>query len=307
MISIPTALNSLKRVAVAAAVLCSANAFAVAFPDFTVDKDRNAATQDDRFVADKIIGGYVERIVFTGPSSFTFSLRWTASAFFSGNGENQVANALLREITVPDGEGGTITAFLPYGLYAEATGSGTFAQSGGITTFTLNPALGSLQLYYDRQGNTKYLNDTDGSTPGNDITSDLTLFAKSNTGDDIALLTSASPLSGTGKLDPSLETCDNPATPNVFEGINCGSFGQTSQITLNADGRKYFIAPPDFYTLAFNSGQLNNFDVSGVQVINGSMDVVFRDNQIPEPTTLALLGGALLAFGAARAKRRTAR
>lgn len=270
--------KTLSSAAVAAALAgLSVAANAAVFPDFTVDRDLNPATSNS-FVADKITGNYVEVITFAPSSqttgSFSYKLRWVAGQFVTDDGTTPLDS-------FDTGLGST------YRLYALVSGSGTYSRSGFATTFITNPG-GSLDFIYD-----PLLGATSFSFSGAAITA-ANIFTRANAGDDKPLLASGSAISGSGTLDPSLSTC--------VSGINCGSFGQESSIALNADGAKFFTAPSPFYTLAFNSGQLNNFNVSGTQVINGSLDVVFA--KVPEPTSVALVGLALL--GAGVATRRSA-
>jgi hypothetical protein len=256
---------------VAAASLFGASASAAVFNPFTVQPATGPLTVG-QFTADKITGNYTEVATFNNDGTFNVSLYWTAGQFVT-NGGNDAVGPLQSGLGVN------------YGLYAVYTASGVVGTSGSATTFTFLPGTGSLSLYLDDNVNTVANGrPVDGSTP----------FSLNNTGDDI-LLASGDPLSGLGTLDPNLSTCGS-------NGINCGSFGSTTSFILTSAGSSFFVAPNPFYSLSFQSGQLNNFTPTGTQVINGSLDVVFG-NEVPEPASLGLLGLGLLGLGFARRRK----
>lgn len=254
---------------VAAATLFTATVAnaATTFNQFTVSHTEGAVTTT--FNADKITGNYVEVITFSGPGTFDVSLFWDAGQFVANGGETA-----LKPVDSRLG--------IDYGIYGLYKASGTVTTVGGKTTFTFIPGTGSLSLYLDEGTNTvKTANAASGSGS----------FTLANTGDDL-LLATGNPLAGQGNLDPTLSTC----SAGGGAGINCGSFGSTTTFLLTVPvGTGFFTAPNPFYDLSFQSGQLNNFDLTGTQVINGSLDVVF--GRVPEPSTTALLGLSLLGLG----------
>jgi len=263
----------------AALAVASASAYAVAFPDFQVQENSVPGSVYHLFTADKITGNYVEVVTFTptgiGIGTFNTSIRWNAGQFVANNG----VTPLVTQLNNFDVSG--------YGLYGLFQGSGTFStNAAGVTSFTFLPG-GSMNVWIDPNQDTAF------TAP---LTGNLA-WATGDAGDDIAIATGAT-LGGFGQLNPNLPTCVNG-------GINCGSFGTASSFNLVAPGGPaYFVSPSPFYTVAFQSGQLNNFSPVGTQTINGSLDVVFA--RVPEPTSIALMGLGLLGLGAAMRRRKQA-
>ncbi len=258
--------------AAAALGLASAGASAATvFNDFTVDPSAYGKTQ---FTADKITGNYDEVITLNSNGTFDASLKWEAGLFVKNDGSS----------AIPSGRTGLGST---YGLYAFYQASGTFVTVGGVTTFTTDAGLGNLSFWIDPQNDSFETFVAPATGAG--------AWAVGGLAD--ILIATGTPQAGSGRLDPAISTC----SAGGGAGINCGSFGTTVSFALNDAGKMFFVDPNPFYNLSFQSGQFNNFQVSGTQNINGSLDVVF--STVPEPGSLALLGLAAVGLGVSVRRR----
>lgn len=266
--------KAIMAAAVATVSMVSTSAQADVFNQFTIRPDAgpNGAKQD--FYADKITGQYTEIATFKPDGTFDVELYWNAGQFVTNGG----TRALNANVT---GLGSD------YGVYAVYRASGFFV-TGTTTTFNFAQGTGSLQMFIDKNADTDVdaVRHADGSAS----------FVIAGNGADDIEIANGIPLFGQGTLDPNRATC------GPGKGILCGDFASTTTFNLTNAGSAFFVAPSPFFNLSFQSGQQNNFQVSGTQIINGSLDVVF-DNPVPEPASLGLLGLGLLGLGLSRRRQ----
>ena len=274
-------MNAFKKTIVAtsiaaASMFAGATAQAAPFNPFTIDPVGSTAN----FRADKITGNYTEIATFNDDGTFNVSLYWRAGQFVTNGG-----NTALTPLETGLG--------FNYGIYALYKASGTVSVNGNITTFNFAPSeAGDLKFVLDAPLNNS---STDVIAPVNGR-GDFVIAGS----DDDVLLATGEPLTGVGTLNPGLSTCG-------ADGINCGSFGSNTTFNLTAAGAGFFIAPNPFYSFSFQSGQLNNFNPTGTQTINGSLDVVFSNAaEVPEPASVGLLGLGMLGLYAARRRNKKA-
>jgi len=208
-------------------------------------------------VVDRADGNYSERIIFTGPNSFT------TTAFMGFTGYD------LAGLPV---DGSTVTGLNQgngYNLYALFSASGTFSTSGTVTTFTSTS--GSAQLLVDPRNALTTFDASNSATFGN----------RTNFADD-QVLANTTLLFGSGTSDTT-----KPA--------QSGSFGLVfDPTTLTALGKTYFIAPNPFYIVADLNGVFDPLTIGVTTVASGSGNLFFSPEVVPEPASLTLLGLGLV-------------
>lgn len=248
--------------------LVSLSARAV-FEDFTVDEGSVPGNAAGTILADKLNGGYSERISFDGLGGFDATVFADFGQFFINEGTLLVASQLNTS----------------YGLYALFDSTGTIA--GGPDLFTFTGTSGAFTLWVDPLQDTDKTLGATGSDPvtlGDDSDDYLIAFANNLTAATGILV------AGVGGFFDL-----------VFDDFTLTSGDQSGAFGGDQNGTLYFTDPSPFYLRVNVDGDFDDFTVAGNQTVTGDVSAVFA---VPEPGTLALVGISLLGLGGLRRIRR---
>lgn len=303
-----------------AAGLALASSGASAFLEFGIDETLGVTgvapapgTESVEFYANQIGGRYLEVITFTGicgAGCFTFST--TAWAELTNYSVTQFVTGVPNIADAPAGGSGN------YGLYGLFSSTGFVTGVGGANqTFVGTTA--DIELWLDPGADNTDPNNAGGIPPNGSTPFTVTdNFGTANIFDkNIA----ADVLLGTATTGGFLGGAGNLSTTGADFELLWNDF------MLTAAGESFFVEPDPFHMFLQLDGFFND-PISGIdtELANlGAQCFIFGNNSVecaaaavngnlidsqltarfvvPEPATVALMGAALLGFGASRRKK----
>lgn len=224
--------KTLVSMAIAGALGLGGAAQAAEYQDFTVDETPYGGTE---IIADKMNGGYSEKITFDGGGNFVTNAYADFGQYFANEGTDEILNSVIN------------TGYDLYALF-DATGA-VVPLGGGLTQFNANS--GSFNLYLDPNADTTKALGATGSDP-------VTL---GNAGDDFLIAFASNMTSGTGVLVAGI---------GGFFDLVFNDF-----TLVDPDGKNFFIKPDPFYLIVNVDGDFDNFVVAGTQTVTGDVSAVF--------------------------------